>query len=352
MTTGPPPRIIFNALALHPRGSGVQTYEREFLRAVVPFAPAADLQALVQEVALGELPPGVRPIVRQNTSGMRRAISGLRSPGPCDLFHGLDIDLPARTKAATVTTVYDMAVFDVPWTFPRHRVIGERVLVTAALKRADAVVAISNFTAERVRERFGRESVVVGAAPSSDMRPPTTAEVESLRSAYSLPEHFVLHVGSVEPRKDVHGLARACRAAGVPLVLAGSVVNSSTPPADAIRIGYVARSSMPALYGAATVVAYPSRYEGFGLPAVEAMACGAPVVASRIPPLADTLGDAAFLVAVGDEGALTAALGELFADANLRCHLSAKGRQVAASLTWAAVAKATVAVYDSLGVIL
>jgi glycosyltransferase involved in cell wall biosynthesis len=104
------------------------------------------------------------------------------------------------------------------------------------------------------------------------------------------------------------------------------------------------------LYGAATVVCYPTRYEGFGLPPVEAMACGAPVVASRIPPLVEALGDAAELVPPGDVAALAGILRDLFGDEDRRRQLARAGLQQVRKLSWAVTAASTVKVYRSLGV--
>ncbi len=342
------PRIMFNALALRPEGSGVQTYERELLQALVCVV-RADLRAVVQADAAVELPPGVHPVVRPTSSGARRALAGLRSQGPCDVFHGLDVDLPARPRAPTVSTVHDLSVFDVPRSFPRRRVIGERILVASALKRADVVIAVSGFTAERVWKRFGRECVVIGESPPPDLCPPTDAEIDHARALYGLPRQFVLHVGNIEPRKNLDVLARACVAADVPLVLAGMRRGRTVPPATAVTIGYVPRHMLRGLYGAATMVAFCPLYEGFGLPAVEAMACGTPVVASRIPPLVESLSGAAEFVPPGDAGALAAAIGDLFADADRRHDLADRGKRRVASSSWEAVAEATAQVYRSLG---
>ncbi|MGH9154379.1 MAG: glycosyltransferase family 4 protein [Acidimicrobiales bacterium] len=341
-------RIALNALALRPGGSGVQTYIRRLL-AALPDAVDADLVAAVQADAVDELPAGVTPLVRPVRSGARRAAWGLAGLGPADIVHGLDVDLPWRPGAPTVATVHDLAVFDVPWAFSRWRAAGERVILGQALARADAVVAVSGFTADRVAERFRRPVTVVHLAPAPDLGPPSPGQVAAARAAFDLPDRFVLQVGSVEPRKDVAGLATACRQAGVALVLAGAAPRGV--PGGARGLGYVDQASLAGLYGAATVVAYWSRYEGFGLPPLEAMACGAPVVASRVGALSEVLGAAAVLVPPGDLDGLASALSRLLADPDERSVRSAAGLAHARRYTWTATAEATVAVYRTLGLL-
>ena len=110
------PRVVLNALALHASGSGVQTYCRELLRAL-PGELDADLVAVVQERAVAELDVGVSALARRDCDGVRRTIESLRSPGPADLVHALDVDLPLRSRAATVTTVHDLSLLDEPSAF-------------------------------------------------------------------------------------------------------------------------------------------------------------------------------------------------------------------------------------------
>lgn len=348
VVSSPSPHIVFNALALRPGGSGVQTYERELIRALSRLLDAR-LTAIVQEDAAADLPTSVTAHLRPRSSGIRRALSGLRGAGLCDVFHGLDVDLPLRPGGPTVCTVHDLSVFDVPHAFSRLRVAGEHLLVSSAIRRADVVIAVSAFTADRVRRRFGRDCTVIGESPSPEMRPASEAEIAEVRSAYSLPECFVLHVGTLEPRKNLDVLARACAAAPVPLVLAGMSDKRYTPPTSATAIGYVPRPLLRGLYGAATVVAFSPVYEGFGLPAVEAMACGAPVVASRIPPLVESLGDAAELVVPEDEDTWRETIATLLADSDRREDLVSRGRRRVDGMSWRVAAQATADVYRSLG---
>jgi glycosyltransferase involved in cell wall biosynthesis len=319
---------------------------------MTPLAAAADadLSALVQSDAVGELPAGVRPRVRPSAAGARRAALGLLPLRGADLVHGLDVDLPVLASAATVSTVHDLSVFDTPGAFSARRARGERWLVGRAVRRADALVAVSAFTAERVQQLFGRSCVVVPLAPAARMVPPAEADLARARARYELPERFVLHVGTIEPRKDVPRLAAAAARLQVPLLLAGALASGQSVPAGARHLGYVPTEDLPALYAAATVVAYCSHYEGFGLPPLEAMACGAAVLASRVGALPETLGDAASLVPPRDDAAIEAALGALLADEGLRAERRAAGLARAARFSWQRAAEQTVQVYRDLGV--
>lgn len=154
-------RLVFGALALRPGGSGVQTYQRELIRALSRLEQLPDLAAVVQEDAVGELPEGVAALTQPTSSGARRALRGLLPVRGALLFHGLDVDLPVAQRCPTVTTVHDMSVFDTPWAMSKVRARGEQLLLRRSIRRADEVISVSRFTAERVKALTGRESTVV-----------------------------------------------------------------------------------------------------------------------------------------------------------------------------------------------
>ena len=346
--SGAPSTIGFNALPLQASGAGVSTYIRRLLGALAERTDA-DLVPLVQAAAVGDLPDRARPAIRRDSAGIRRVVAGLAGLGHVDLFHGLDVDLPARPRCPTVTTVHDLSVFDVPGGVARHRVVGERLLVRHALRRADVIIAVSAFTAERVRDRFGREAEVVLEAPGPDMVPATGTEVDAVRAEFRLPDRFVLHVGSLDPRKNIGVLADACREAAIPLVLAGGSLGVAPPPGT-IPLGFVPRGILPALYGAAEIVAYVSGYEGFGLPPLEAMACGAAVVTTPVPAVVELVGDDACTVTPGDADALAAAITALAGDGARRTELAERCRRGATARSWDDVADETLARYRQAGV--
>jgi glycosyltransferase involved in cell wall biosynthesis len=344
----PQHRIALNALALRPGGSGVQTYIRELLREL-PGLVDAEIVAIVQRDVADDVPSGVVAEQHPVMGGGRRAITGLRTRRDFELIHGLDVTIPLRGSVPSVATIHDLSVFDATWAV--SRVVGavKRKLAERAIKEADALVAVSPFTAERVRERFGRDATVTALAAPPDCAPASSDEIAAVVERYDLPDRFVLHVGTIEPRKDIALLVAAAQKADVPVVLAGAS-GSAAAPSDALILGYVPRSDLLALYGAATVVAYPSRYEGFGLPVLEAMACGAPVIATRVASLSEICGDTVAFVPIGDVESLATTLREVVADRERRTEMVRRGIARAAMRRWVDTATETVAVYKTLGV--
>ena len=267
-----------------------------------------------------------------------------RATGRVDVCHST-VAIPAGTHAPHVVTVHDVAFVHTPARFSRH---GARVM-RAGLERcrgADLLLVPSRATADdlgalgfdpgRLRVvPWGVEPVAVAAN-----------DLQRVRDRYSLPERFVLFVGTVEPRKNLAGLARAMRhvAEPMPLVVAGAAGWGDAPPAsDGVRfVGFVPPADLPALYAAATVFAYPSLQEGYGMPIVEAMAQGVPVVTSLGSATEEVAGGAAVLVDPNDPVSIAGGIDRASAE---RDALTAAGTARAAELTWERTAELTVAAY-------
>jgi glycosyltransferase involved in cell wall biosynthesis len=342
--------VTYGALALRPGGSGVQTYIRELLHEIPDQLPGASLSAVLQRDAAAELPPTIAARRRPVVSGTLRAALGALPIGGCDVFHGLDVDIPVVRGALTVATVHDVSVIDLPSASGRFRAAGETMLVRHSLRNADLLISVSQFTAERIAHVSGRQSTVVELAPARWARPACASEIAAVRAKYDLPERFILQVGTVEPRKQVGLVAAAAADLDIPCVLAGSGSKSVAAPRGTLGLGYVDVADLPGLYGAATVTAYASKYEGFGLPPLEAMACGGAVVASAVGALPQIADRGAMLVSSAKVSNWTTAMRAVLFDADLRADLVANAVVAASKWTWRQTAERTVQAYRQAGV--
>jgi len=191
--------------------------------------------------------------------------------------------------------------------------------------------------------------VVTRLAPRTDLVPATDDEAEEVQRRHRLPDRFVLHVGTIEPRKAVPTLARSCHRHGVALVLAGPKQMEVHGPGDVIELGYVPTADLASLYRLATTVAYPSRYEGFGLPPLEAIACGATVLATAVGALPELFASVLPLPAPDDAVAFDEQLAALLSDPAARTEVTDKARTIVEELSWDTTADRTLDVYRELG---
>lgn len=270
--------------------------------------------------------------------------------GPIDVAHATGL-VPCATKAPLVVTLHDVAFIHDPDKFTSHGVKVMTRSLDVIRRRADRIICPSQATLD--------DCVAVGLDPDRlrlvplgvSGSPASPLSVDRLRRQHGLPEDFVLFVGSIEPRKNLGRLvqAMATRSSGQPLVVAGAPgwggVEPPTGSDDVRFLGFVPDAELPALYAAATVFAYPSEREGFGLPIAEAMLQGTPVVTSRGTSTAEVAGGAAVLVDPFDVESIAAGIDEACDRAS---ELSQSGRSRAAELTWTRSAEATRAVYREL----
>lgn len=286
--------------------------------------------------------------------------------GPVDLFHSPNFILPPTRRAKTLLTVHDLSFIRHPQgAVDKLRRWLEKV-VPRSLARADHVLADSESTRQDLIEIFRIPSeniTVVGAGVEPRFQPitdPTT--LDAVRQRYRLPpsKKFVLSLGTLEPRKNFTGLIQAYAESPVRethhLVIAGGkgwlyddifAAAESSPVADRIHLtGFVADEDLPALYSLADVFAFPSFYEGFGIPVIEAMACGTPVVCANNSCLPEVAGQSAIQITASDTLALAEALHRSTTDNLLRERMVREGFLQAQKFNWPAATQRLLSVYQ------
>ena len=270
--------------------------------------------------------------------------------------------LAGSARAKVVLTMHDLSFLREPAWYRWNRATYYRYAAQQSVRHADRLIADSYATATDLSSLLKVPQERVDIIPLGVGEPfkPTTAEQQATtRQLYNLPEQFFLYVGTIEPRKNIVRLIEAWSkiAAGLPydLVIAGREGWKCRPVKDATKIsphagrihfpGFIRPEDLPALLGSARVFVWPSLWEGFGLPPLEAMACGTPVVSSSRSSIPEALGDAALLVDPLNVEQLAAAMRDAAADENLRKRLVAGGLARAATFTWRRTAQLTLAAY-------
>ncbi len=268
--------------------------------------------------------------------------------------------VPPVRRAALVVTVHDLAHHRFPDRFPTAWRLLYGSGVRAAIRRADAIVAPSKATADDLADLSGADPAKVHVTPLAAALPATSEASADVCARLRVPMPYLLFVGTLEPRKNVVRLVRAYRqiAQEFPhaLVLAGpdgwrveelDDELSRNGSGVVVRTGVVGDRDLDALYRGADLFAYPSSFEGFGLPVLEAMARGVPVVTSETPALAEVSGDAALRVDPEDVAGLADALARVLSDPSLREDLRGRGLARSATYSWEATARATLEAYRS-----
>jgi len=293
--------------------------------------------------------------------------------GSLDLFHSPDFVLPPTGRTPALLTIHDLSFLRVPECYvPAFRRYLEGA-VTRAAGRADHILADSESTRQDLIElmnvRHERVTVLYPGVESR-FRPIYAPDVlNPVRERYALPDRFVLGLSTLQPRKNFPGLVEGFRqllrargqepaVGGLQLVIAGGrgwmveeihAAVSEAEMEECVHLtGFVDDDDLPALYNLAAAFAFPTWYEGFGLPVLEAMACGTPVVCANNSSLPEVVGQAALLVDAGDPGALAEALFCVLAQADLRAQMAAAGPEQAMRFAWSAAARQLLGVYESL----
>ena len=331
--------VLLDADVLGRQRTGDETYVRNLLRELPAAAPDLRLAAVTRKPA--EVPPGVEPIELDAGSQewrmawrLPRLLRHLR-PRVAHFQHSL----PLFAGGRSVLTVHDLSFAREPQLMPRKDRLVFRTVVPRSARRADRVIAVSERTREDLADLYGIREADVAVIPHGV--DPIFAPGERLGDG-----GYLLVVGAIQRRKDPRAAVDAANELGMPVVLVGP--EREPPLARELRAlgadlrGYVDHEELPRLYREATALVVPSRYEGFGLPVLEAMASGTPVVAAPDPALVEVADDAAVFADQGDlSGAILHAL-------DRREELRAAGLARAARFSWAEAARRTVDVYRSL----
>jgi len=257
------------------------------------------------------------------------------------------------TRCPSVVTIYDLSPLALPEFHPAARIALLKRALSSSVKRAECVVTISQFTSEALQTHLGvspERIRLVPPAAGSEFRPHSQSETLALRERFSLPEQFILSVGTLEPRKNLSRLLSAYERLPAwlrqewPLVCVGARGwNDTTLSADIarleergelIRLGYVAQADLPCLTAAAGLIAYMSVYEGFGMPVVEGLACGVPVLTSQNTVMEEVAGECAFYADPFDVEAISTQLETALTDEPRRSRLSQDGPLQAAKFDW------------------
>lgn len=367
--------IYFDLSAAAHRRAGLGRYADSLARAVIPLLrdrlaffynaeegvePVAGLEAFpARTVSLGYKPWRMAVWLGQ----IARAPFNRLLPG-AELYHATEHLLMPLRDVPTVLTVHDLIFRRYP---AHHKPLNRWYLnLTMPLycRRATRIIAVSEQTKCDVVEAYRippEKITVIYEAAAPGFNPQTAEAVTRARQRYGLPKRYLLSVGTIEPRKNLGRVLTAFeRLRGEGLVDAFVIVGKrgwlyddffaqleqSSEKQAVIFPGWVEDGDLPAIYAGAAAVAFPSEFEGFGLPALEGMACGAPVVCSGTSSLPEIAGSAALLVDPTDTGDITEALRRVLSEPGLAEEMRGRGYAQAAQFSWERAARETVAVYE------
>lgn len=358
------------------RGAGISRYIRQLLTQLRRWPGADEFTVFLGD---SRIPPEL-----SGTSSFRLRVSRLPTVNPMlrviweqlvqatelrgraiDLLHSLGYVQPLLCPCRSVVTIHDLSFLRYPEAFNRPNRLYLQLFTALSVRRADRIIAVSTSTKDDLVRLLGvvpSKVTVVHHGVEDDFRQLSDrAVLASFRERTGLPEHFILHFGTLEPRKNVELLvaayARMRQQSNLPhkLVLAGAkgwrydrifaAVEQYGLQDDVLFPGYLPSSEQPLWYNAADVFVYPSLYEGFGFPPLEAMACGTPLIASDRSALPEVVGDAGLLVDPLDVALLAETLHRVLTNSGLRQDLVERGLARAKMFSWLRAARETVEVY-------
>ncbi len=367
------PRIGIDAHMAGSRETGNETYVLNLLRTL----PKVDAERRFEyEATVLAAGMTLRSLVQETNTRIvrvRPALSLVRIPASMPLVAMRDrlsllhmtYVVPPLCPCPTVVTVHDIAFRLHPDYFPPRLRLMLSMLVPFSMRRADRVITVSNSARQDILDHYDIPAdrvVVTHEAAAPQYRVLADSELlEGVKARYQIHKDFLLAVGNLQPRKNLHRLVQAY--GQLPdsvrgrylLVIAGQalwqhsavfeVVSERGLQSDVLFTGYVPDEDLVALYNAASLFLYPSLYEGFGLPVLEAMACGTPVVTSSVSSLPEVAGDAALLVDPQDVSQLASAIEAILSNPDLARRLSERGLRRASLFSWERTALETLEVY-------
>ena len=369
-------RIAIDGIPLAESKTGIGHYTFELARGLAALAPEHDFELVahvpIQTLAEGatdvHLPANLRPVhARVNALSRRWWTIGLPlyvQQNGITLFHGTNYKIPLWNRCRTIVTIHDLSLLLHSHTHEEELVRRARLRLPATARMASKIITDSESVKGEICEHLKvrpEKIAVVPLAPRRAFRPVGREASAEARRRLGVEDDFLLFVGTVEPRKNLLTLVRAFKelahrtALRPQLVIAGrkgwlteelfALIEQSDLSARILFTGYISDEDLAALYSSCRVCVYPSLYEGFGLPPLEAMSCGAPVITSRIPVIMETVGEAARLVEPTNVSELAACIAEVCGSEEERARLSAIGRARAAEFTWERTARLTWDVY-------
>ena len=372
-------RILVDVSPAVHHHAGIGRYADELLRALVAIDAADEFQVLYNLMGPGERLEPPLDSLRAHPVGLPakpwRMSVLLAELGHvpmdrwlprCDIFHATDHLLPPLRKAGSVFTIHDLIFLHFPqYHLPLNRwYLG--LMLPRFLRRADALIAVSENTKRdvvKLRKVAPEKITVIYEGVNPAYKPlEDPGALGRVREKYKLPDQFLLYFATLEPRKNLATLLDAYHAllgAGQtipPLVIAGRKGWLYQPIFDRVRelglaervhfTDWIDEQDAPVLMNAASAFIYPSLYEGFGLPPLEAMACGTPVICSSASSLPEVVGDGGLLFEPTDARALASAITRVLGDERLRAQLRARGIAQARKFTWEQAARETLQVYQ------
>lgn len=366
-------RIGLDGIPLGNLKTGIGHYTFELTRSLARIAPSDEFELVspfpfLTELSNQELPANLRTQrVRVNLLSKRWWAVGLPAyvkRAGYNLFHGTNYDIPLWNRCPTVVTIHDLSVLLHPHLHPSRIVRRARRRLRVMARFATMIITATEAGKREVCAHLKIKServAVTPYAPRRSFRPVPPEQTVEVRRRLGIEDEFLLFVGTIEPRKNLLTLVSAyeeiLRTSSVraQLVIAGRegwlmddlyAYIKRTGIKDSLHFtGYLSEEDLAALYSSCRVFIYPSLYEGFGLPPLEAMACGAPVITSRIHSIMEVVGEAAHLVEPTDAKDIAQSIVTLLADEGERKRLSQAGRARALEFTWEKTAQQTLGIY-------